>query len=86
MKAQGPMTKAQWPEVALEGVADLNPRLPEKLTATDQVAFVPMASVSAETARVTVEETRAYSEVAKGYTSFRFCSWICGLNWRLNRR
>ncbi len=64
------MTKAQWPEVALEGVADLNPRLPEKLTATDQVAFVPMASVSAETARVTVEETRAYSEVAKGYTSF----------------
>ncbi len=70
MKGKIPMTNGKWPKVALEDVADLNPRLPEKLAATDQVAFVPMASVSAETARVTVEETRAYSEVAKGYTSF----------------
>ncbi len=64
------MTNAQWRTVALEDVADLNPRLSEKLAATDQVAFVPMAAVSAETASVTAEESRTYAEVSKGYTSF----------------
>jgi type I restriction enzyme S subunit len=64
------MTKGQWKTVSLEEVADLNPRLPEKPAPTDLVAFVPMASVSAETASVTSEETRSYAEVAKGYTAF----------------
>ena len=56
--------------VPLEDVADLNPRLAEKLSDDDEVAFVPMAALSAETASVTAEETRTYAEVAKGYTSF----------------
>lgn len=56
--------------VPLEDVAELNPRLAEKLSANDEVAFVPMAALSAETASVTAEETRTYAEVAKGYTPF----------------
>ncbi len=58
------------PTVKLADVADLNPRLAEKLAADAEVAFVPMAALSAETADVTAEETRAYADVAKGYTSF----------------
>lgn len=56
--------------VALEEVAELNPPLAKKLSADDEVAFVPMAALSAEAASVTAEETRTYAEVAKGYTSF----------------
>ena len=58
------------PNVSLDEVADLNPRLTEKLASSDEVSFVPMSAVSAETADVTAEETRTYAEVAKGYTSF----------------
>ena len=64
------MKNGEWPNVALDEVAELNPRLPETLTADDIVTFVPMSAVSAETAGITVEETRTYSEVAKGYTPF----------------
>lgn len=56
--------------VLLEDVAELNPRFAEKLSADDEVAFVPMAALSAEAASVTAEETRTYAQVAKGYTSF----------------
>lgn len=56
--------------VPLEDVAELNPRLAAKLSADDEVAFVPMAALSAEAASVTAEETRTYAQVAKGYTSF----------------
>jgi type I restriction enzyme S subunit len=56
--------------VPLEDVAELNPRLAAKLSAYDEVAFVPMAALSAEAASVTAEETRTYAQVAKGYTSF----------------
>jgi type I restriction enzyme S subunit len=58
------------PNVSLNEIADLNPRLTEKLASSDEVSFVPMSAVSAETADVTAEETRTYAEVAKGYTSF----------------
>lgn len=54
----------------LADVAELNPRLREKPSDDDEVAFVPMAALSAETANITAEETRAYADVAKGYTSF----------------
>jgi len=56
--------------VLLEDVAEVNPRLAKKLSANDEVAFVPMAALSAETATVTAEETRTYAEVAKSYTPF----------------
>ena len=58
------------PPLKLADVAELNPRLTEKLSADAEVAFVPMAALSAETASVTAEETRAYADVSKGYTSF----------------
>jgi len=64
------MTKDEWKTVALDEVAELNPRLPETLTADDAVSFVPMSAVSAETAGITHEETRTYAEVSKGYTPF----------------
>lgn len=64
------MTNGEWKTVALDEVAELNPRLPETLTADDAVSFVPMSAVSAETAGITHEETRTYAEVSKGYTPF----------------
>jgi type I restriction enzyme S subunit len=64
------MTNGEWPKVALDQVAELNPRLAETLMAEDKVSFVPMSAVSAETAGITDEETRTYAEVAKGYTPF----------------
>ncbi len=70
MKAEGRMTNGEWPKVALDEVAEFNPRLPETLTADDNVSFVPMSAVSAETAGITHEETRTYAEVSKGYTPF----------------
>jgi type I restriction enzyme S subunit len=64
------MTNGEWPKVPLDEVAELNPRLAETLTAEDNVSFVPMSAVSAETAGITDEVTRTYAEVAKGYTPF----------------
>jgi len=61
---------ASFKSVALDEVADLNPRLIEMLAPNDTVSFVPMSAVSAETAGVTEEETRTFAEVAKGYTPF----------------
>jgi type I restriction enzyme S subunit len=55
---------------ALDEVAELNPRLAEILAPDDLVSFVPMSAISAETAGITEEETRAYAEVSKGYTPF----------------
>ncbi|ACR01775.1 restriction modification system DNA specificity domain protein [Thauera aminoaromatica] len=57
--------------VNLGDVASINPRLSDPLQQTELVSFVPMASLSAEEARVVSTETRAYSEVSKGYTPFR---------------
>jgi len=56
--------------VALDEVAELNPRLAEKLAPDQEVSFVPMSAVSAEAAGITEEETRTYAEVSKGYTPF----------------
>jgi type I restriction enzyme S subunit len=55
---------------ALDEVAELNPRFTETLAPDDEVSFVPMSAVSAETAGITDEQTRKYSEVSKGYTPF----------------
>ena len=56
--------------VQLGDVAHINPRLDDALSMSDQVSFVPMASLSAEEGRVASAETRAYSDVSKGYTPF----------------
>lgn len=70
MKAELRIKNAEWRMAKLADVAELNPRLREKPSDDDEVAFVPMAALSAETANITAEETRAYADVAKGYTSF----------------
>jgi type I restriction enzyme S subunit len=70
VKAERRTTNGEWPKVALDEVAELNPRLAETLKAEDNVSFVPMSAVSAETAGITDEVTRTYAEVAKGYTPF----------------
>jgi type I restriction enzyme, S subunit len=48
----------------------INPRLTERLDDDASIAFVPMAAVSAEEARVIAPAERPYSEVKKGYTCF----------------
>lgn len=48
----------------------INPRLTERLDDDASVAFVPMAAVSSEEARVIASTDRPYSEVKKGYTYF----------------
>lgn len=70
MIADRRLRTADWKTVALDEVAELNPRFAETLTADATVSFVPMSAVSAETAGVTAEETRTYAEVARGYTWF----------------
>jgi type I restriction enzyme S subunit len=54
----------------LAKAAQINPPLNAKLPLDEPVCFVPMAAVSAETARVESSITRLYSEVSKGYTPF----------------
>ena len=53
---------------ALADIAELNPRQSARLSLSEPVAFVPMASVSAETASTAGLTLRPYGEVAKGYT------------------
>jgi len=52
-------------------IALVNPKQTETLKDDEIVSFVPMSAVKAETASVESEENRRYSEVRKGYTSFR---------------
>lgn len=54
----------------LSEVAYLNPILGGRLPEDELVSFVPMASVSAETAKVETAHDRRYSEVSKGFTPF----------------
>ena len=54
----------------LSEIAFLNPTLGGRLPEDELVSFVPMASVSAETARVETTLDRPYSEVSKGFTPF----------------
>jgi type I restriction enzyme, S subunit len=70
VKAEIRRTKDEWKRLALDQVASLNPRLPISLLGDDQVSFVPMSAVSADTSDVTEKETRSYEEVSKGYTPF----------------
>lgn len=58
------------PTAKLADVAEMNPPLPVALGATDEVSFMPMSAVDAESVSAVDRETRLYSEVSKGYTPF----------------
>lgn len=60
-----------WPEMAIEEIADLNPRV-DKASIPDDlpVSFVPMPAVGAADGSIHVEETRPAGEVRKGFTAF----------------
>ena len=58
--------------VKLTDVAEINPRFRNGAHGNDEeVAFVPMAAISAENASVEVLETRALSTVINGFTYFQ---------------
>ncbi|WP_422844660.1 restriction endonuclease subunit S [Acidovorax sp. M2(2025)] len=61
---------AKFPTAKLTAIAELNPTLGKKLPAEELVSFVPMASLSAESASVETTQDRSYAEVAKGFTPF----------------
>ncbi len=58
------------PTAKLVDVADLNPPLAASLSDGDDVSFMPMAAVDADSVTAVDRETRLYSEVSKGYTPF----------------
>lgn len=51
-------------------VAELNPPLAASLGAGDEVSFMPMSAVDAESVTAVDRETRLYAQVSKGYTPF----------------
>lgn len=60
-----------WKQVPLAEVAEINPAWsPDECNHDEEVSFVPMSAVSAETASVTDAETRRLGDVLKGYTTF----------------
>lgn len=58
------------PTAKLVDIADLNPPLAASLRDGDDVSFMPMAAVEADSVTAVDRETRLYSEVSKGYTPF----------------
>jgi type I restriction enzyme S subunit len=58
------------PTAKLADIADLNPPLAASLSDGDDVSFMPMAAVDADSVTASDRETRHYSEVSKGYTPF----------------
>ncbi|MDD2761716.1 MAG: restriction endonuclease subunit S [Methylomonas sp.] len=65
--------KLPWIEVGMQDVCLLNPRLQidERPKDDIEVTFVPMSAVDENAGVIAQPEIRNYSEVAKGYTSFR---------------
>ena len=55
---------------ALSEVASLNPREKLELPANEEVSFVPMSAVCADTGTIANEESREFQEVSKGFTPF----------------
>ncbi len=56
--------------VALEQIADINPRPPKELADDDLVSFVPMAAIS-EDGQIAASDERMAREVRKGFTYFK---------------
>ena len=60
-----------WERVAIEDVAEVNPRVNKAEIADDlNVSFVPMPAVEAESGAINVSRERPFLEVKKGYTPF----------------
>ena len=62
-----------WAESKLTEVCELNPRKPDanQVAPDTPVTFVPMAAVDATSGTIANPAIRAYSSVAKGFTSFQ---------------
>lgn len=58
------------PTATLAEVAELNPPLAAFLSDGEEVSFMPMSAVDAESVNAVDRETRLYAEVSKGYTPF----------------
>ena len=56
--------------VRLQDVADLNPPLEPRPVVDEEVSFLPMSAVDADSVDAIDTETRRYQEVSKGYTPF----------------
>lgn len=63
------LRKCGWHEVAIDQVAEVNPRR-AKLDADASVAFVPMAAVDDRTGTIAAAERRTAATVSNGYTQF----------------
>ena len=61
-----------WVITKIEEIAEVNPRLPKgALSGEIPVSFVPMAAVDAGNGLIDVSDTRPYSAVQKGFTTFK---------------
>lgn len=62
-----------WTLVSLPDVVDINPPKPpsDMLGPDAEVTFVPMPAVDERSGSIAMPQTRAFSQVRKGYTSFR---------------
>jgi restriction endonuclease S subunit len=66
------MKRKGWQTLPLGEVCQVNPKIgAEAPTPETLVSFVPMAAVDEQRGVIAEQETRAYREVAKGYTYFR---------------
>lgn len=63
---------SSWPETRIRYLADINPRVPEKLLAepTAEVSFLPMEAIGEGGAPHNLERTRPVAEVRNGYSYF----------------
>ena len=62
---------SSWIELAIQDVAELNPRKDVNLGPDDFVSFVPMAAVDEVSGTILSPIERPYREVSKGFTHFR---------------
>ena len=66
------MTEMYWNTAKLTEVVRINPRNVDfALDDSDEVTFLPMAGVEAETGRINITERRTWKTVKKGYTKFQ---------------
>jgi type I restriction enzyme S subunit len=68
---EGDELPAGWCEVRLDDVAHFNPGVDKtRFKPTDELPFVPMPAVEAETGMIDTSERRAFSKVKSGFTAF----------------
>ncbi len=59
-----------WPLMPLTDIAEVNPK-PDPLPHDEEVTFVPMAAVNADTGTITTHERRVNADVGGGHKQFR---------------